>query len=232
MAGIPLPKAMAISAFVRDTGPSYTQIFNDTMGNLATPSDGFDPALSAIGALGDSLAAELAAETAKDTVGTAIGIYGGIDPTVYDLTLQGYSDLAIVGAGHITALESQTPPPILELPMSITFDGGIGAAPTQSTVDLGTVKLGSAPIDSTLGNWATHPDGTVIGITSAWVGNSTGGKWTVLSTYAENNNGFARGIYYVEFTPNAVGSFQAQVNVLTTVKGTSAITTFKVTVIP
>ena len=202
------------------------------MGNLATPGDGMDSALLDIGALADAFGAELAAEGAEDTVGQAISLFGALNPSGLDGSIAGYVGAMGAGADIVTRTDAMSTPLLLELPMSFGFDGGIGNAPVQQAVNLGTVKLGSQAIVTTIGTWETDPSGNSFGIIDAGVHNKTGGNWLVDRTEIDNNTGYSRGEYFVQFTPDTAGSFLAQVNVLSVVVGESTIITYTVTVVP
>jgi len=233
MGTVPLPIAISVAQFKAPEGePTYTEIFHATMGDLGSPTDGLDAHLAELQGVGDALAAEMAAEATLDNVGTAITLFGAIDPGGLDTSVAGFESTKPIGAAHLATLDAMGIPLLLELPMSANFDGGIGVAPTQLDVLLGTVKLGSPPIFSKIGKQTTDPSGVMTGIVDAEIFLTSGGTWQMTYDEVDRVSGYVIVTLGLEFTPDKVGDWLAQVNVLYVAVARRDIITYKVSVVP
>jgi hypothetical protein len=233
MTPIPRPQPLSLAPFVAPANePTYTQIFNETMGHFAGPDDGMGKAFADMGALSDALGAELAAEDTADNVGQALSLFAGVDTGNYDSTLTAYAATKDTGLGFLAGMEKASPPLLLELPMSIVFDGGIGAAPEQNTIDFGTVKLGSGPYAFFIGQGQVEPDGTLTGVLNVQFVGPGSDQWQLLDKNFTTHQGFVRDEYSIQFTPLFAGKFTLQINVTWAFPQKLQILTYTVNVIP
>lgn len=112
MAGIPLPKPFTVAPFVPDTGaPTFADIFDQTMGNIGTPHDGFDQLLSEMTALTDSAANLFAGDDAdmQSIADLALGFSDAIEGD-FLAGLQPAQDATDRALGEYTALTQPSAP--------------------------------------------------------------------------------------------------------------------------
>jgi hypothetical protein len=216
MATIPLPLRISVAQFKPPVGePTYTQIFDATMGDLGTPADGFDKNMADLGAIADALNGEMIAEAAIGSIDTALGVLGAVDLTPLDSHIGNYEAAASTG-NQIVADATQAAPPVLtELPISASFNAGVSAPPAQVSIDLGTLKLGSTPLTSVLGKFASDGAKLLAGMIQAQIYT---GDPAIFSVYTEH---FApQGIFHIngqwvfKVTPAKLGKFVAQLNTI------------------
>jgi hypothetical protein len=232
MPGIPLPGVVSVAQFVPPVGePSYSKIFNDTMGNLATPADGMDKALADLGAVADALNGEMVAESAIDNLGTAIGILPAVDLTSLDTHIGNY-EAAMPDGSQVVADSSNSAPPFLyELPITPNFIPGISAPPVQVSQDLGTMKLGSKPLVLELGGWFFDPHRGDLGQLYDVLASGDPAIYHLSTTYQVDRHNYPiSGKNYLNVTPAKVGTFVAQVNLLPGPNGAITLVTYTVTV--
>lgn len=232
MAGIPLPTLGAIPPFEPDTGPTYTQIFNDTVGTLGSDADGFPQLFAQLTALSSAFGVELAADQGIGPIATLGGVPGILDPAPLDGTIGNYVATIPTGEGIVTDIGGASPPDLNELPMASTFGEGISGVPGQLLHDFGTVKLNSPTQTFRIGQELITSTRVLEMISADQISGDTSVLNEVDDDQTSGPDGTGPIYHNMVMTPVKVGAFEAQVN---TIGGTAtgiAIWTFRVNVVP
>lgn len=231
MAAIQLPGVVSVAQFSPPVGePSYTQIFHDTMGDLGTPSDGFDKNMADLAALSDALNVEMVAEAAIDNLGTVLGIVGAVDLTPLDTHIANYEGTADAGNKILADAAGATAPALLELPISASFNGAAQAPPAQISVDLGTLKLNSPTFPSQIGTFTETIKLGKHGMFSVELVNGDTDIFSVGVNETVDRLGNGSGFWFIAVKPSKVGTFVAQVNTIGGVSAFLQIVTYTVKV--
>jgi hypothetical protein len=230
MLAIPLPKAISVAQFVPPVGePTYTDIYNETVGSAPDPSV-LDALLSEAGGLVDLMGQEIAGGVLDGALGAIGNVGAAFDPTSLDGNVGNYVAAIPAGRDALDGVGGLAIPGLLQLPISASFNGALGAPPKQSSVNLGTLKLGSAPLTISLGNYltvhgvshtyisATIPDGDPAIFSVSVVDNVNPNTDTGLT------------LFYFVVTPRKVGQFVGQLDVIGGTGGGGTIFTYTVTV--
>lgn len=210
--------------------PGFTQILQDTVGDVGGPGDGFDGIVSEVFGLIDALDA---ASAEQDAVLDAIlAQHQDIDTTPFDNTIQNYVGTFDAGNSIVTDSAALSPPDLLELPLSSTFGVGPSAPPHEVNQDFGTVKLSSVPQLFELGVLNYYPKTTTGLMLVTLVGGPTP-IFDIVEVDHLSRAGLGTATFFLRMTPAAVGAFVAQVNTISNSGqyGTQ-IFTFTVTVEP
>jgi hypothetical protein len=210
MASVPFPKPIPAPPFVPDTGPTFTQIFNDTLGNLGTDQDGYAALFAALQNLSNGFGAELAADQAIGPIAVLGGAPGLLDPTPLDTTIGNYVAAGATGDAILADAGSISEPQLLTLPIT-PGDGSTNFLPPgQKTHDFGSVKLGSPPVSVEYGSYTETQFGGDVGDSSkGFVVNAP--PFTEYFTYRDNAAGTETYVTFgVTMTPNTLGLFTAQ----------------------
>lgn len=210
MAGIPLPTPGAIPAFEPDTGPTYTQIFQDTIGALGSDADGFPQMFAQLTALSSAFGVELAADQAIGPVATLGGVPGILDPAPLDGTIGNYIAAGATGDAILATAASIVEPQLLTLPIT-PGDGSTNfLPPANATHDFGTVKLGSPPVSFQVGSYISDPfTGDTGDIPKDFTVQAP--PFTEWLTYTDIHQGTQQRVDFgITMTPLAVGQFTAQ----------------------
>lgn len=154
MPGLPLPAQVSVAPFVTDPSePTFTQIWDETMGNLGTPSDGFDSLLGQMIGLTDAIApiadldptdlgalVDVQTELGIDDAGLFVSQMASARGAV-DSALGIYSSVVTPGANPTPPVGGTPQPPA---------SGGGGTAqpctPASGAIDVGTLHLGDAAV--------------------------------------------------------------------------------------
>jgi hypothetical protein len=242
----PLNKAVFIDpldvtefiATPQNTSPGFTQDVIDTLGNAGDSTDGFDQLVAAVGQLIDGWDAATAAQDAD--LDAVLALAGTTNPAPLDTSFAGYVATIPYGQSLVDSAVQLVPPQLLQLPLSPNFNPSIPSPPALSSVDFGTVKLGSAPIVHLIGTstvtklgrhgiWnVTFADGdtaifqlrTVQGPPQKF-SDRTGNTWVDYDF-----------TYNLVMTPAKLGKFVAQVDSGSVPSAGFNIITFSVNVVP
>jgi hypothetical protein len=234
MPSLPLPSLVSIAQFdPGPPGPGYMDIFNSTMRNLATPADGFDPALIELAALSDGLGAELQSTSSlglPDSVGISLL---GTNPATLDGHMLEYVGSKDAGMAILMRAATTDTPPLREFPMDPSFDGGIGAPPTQKTINVGPLKLGSAPVRTLIGQQTSSANlGTTVGLLSVTLHDGDGAQNTiVVDDWTSGTGQLEKWTYFIVSTPLEVGVTFAEFNVISRDVPQNTILTLNLTVV-
>jgi hypothetical protein len=155
MVTIPLPKPIAVKPF--DPGPqgeTYSSIFADTMGNAATPTDGFYDKFGAMAALTDSV--RTIADLDPADVSSVSDLAAGFSQAIEGDLAQQIQPAADATDAALSTYAGLTQPPVNPTPP-------VGPPPTQppapspaqdcsapageQTTTLAAMKVGDAPVD-------------------------------------------------------------------------------------
>lgn len=234
MAAISLPRGISVAQFQPPVGePTYTQIFTATMGDLGTPADGLDKNMADLGAIADALNAEMIAEAAIGSVDTALGVLGAVDLAPLDAHIGNYEAAASTGNKIIADATQAAPSGLTELPIAASFNLGVATPVAQISIDLGTLKLGSAPITSILGLFSSDGSKILTGMVQAQF---YSGDPAIFSVYTEHfpPQGLFKinGRWVFKVTPAKQGTFVAQLNTIGGGASTLEIRTYTVKIVP
>lgn len=235
MPAIPIPQPISVAPFdPGPAGPTYTDIYNETVGKLSADFDSLDPALSTMLDISAALDAEQVADEGGGDFGSLSTGVTGFDPTSLDSNVAAYVATGATGQAHIDALSGAAPPVLRQLPMDPTFDGGIGAPPTQITINLGPVKVGSAPISIPLGTQTlTVQTQTYSGLQAAWLADGNVEFFQIVNSYWQNGSDtIEKDSYALLCTPSKVGTFFVEVDVTQDAQPRNTIMTVNLTVTP
>lgn len=221
------------------TSPTYTDIFNETMGDAATDADGMAVNLDEINALSDAFGGEINDVIGSLAAGAVDAAGAGLDLAPLDATIGRYVGTLDVGTGIVADASALAPPQLLEFPINPNFATQGIRPPVLSTIDIGTVVVGGAPYKHLIGSSTPTATGTrgttdvqlfggdadIFKITVVQgppekFQDKTGNRWT---DYPYS--------YYLVMTPTKAGQFIAQVNAGIVGVGFSIIT-FTVTITP
>ena len=213
------------------TDPGFTQLVNDTLGDLGTPADGFDGIITEVFGLVDALDA---ASTEQDAVLDAIvAQHQDIDPSALDNTIQNYVGTFDAGNAVLTSASGATPPFLGVLPLSTDpLAAGIPMAPSLVSFDFGTVKLGSPPLVYDIGTFEQGGQ-RPFGVSDINIVANTGMDITVQQSEKDSASGdIQRFHFWLAVTPSAVGTFTAEVTWLNTVQPVQTNLTLTINVVP
>lgn len=233
MGTFPLPAPLTVAPF--DPGPpsdSYSKIFADTMGNLATPDDGFDDALFSAGQITDAGQAFLApgdqnildASAAADTFATAdeaqLLIDGQAASDAVDASMSDFSTAIppAVAPGNPNLTNGNNPPPAPTCPntsISTPADGCIGVVAPGGTM----LQPGDAPevIDNygydpttnlaSMGAYFIQGFGGSDNVTAAQLVSVSGGRVVVTLASIFQGGAIQKNVAYLQFALDPAASF-------------------------
>lgn len=232
MAGIPLPAPFTFAPFVPDAGPTFTEIFNDTMGDLGTDADSFSSLFTQLQSLSNAFGGELAADQAIGPIATLGGIPGILDPAPLDTTIGNYVAASPTGDAILADVGNLSEPQLLTLPIT-PGDGSTNFLPPgQATHDFGTVKLNSGPVQIQVGAYTeTQFTGDVGDSSKGFVVQAP--PFTEWFNYVDRQQGTVTDVTFgITMTPLAVGQFTAQFEYVQGGNRQLIILTLTVNVIP
>jgi hypothetical protein len=154
MPGIPLPRAISVAQFAPPPSEqTYTQVFNETMGNAGTPDDGFDQDFAAITALTDSVSPIADFDPADlEAFSSVINLFGAGEGAALAVTYQSASDATDAALGTYVGLTqpstdpTQPVPPTGSNPPPTTSDDCINIPKGVAVVKLPPMNVGDAPL--------------------------------------------------------------------------------------
>jgi hypothetical protein len=229
---LPLPKPISPLSLDPGSGPTYTQIFHDTMGVAGTADDGYDLKAAELAGISSAFGVELNSDPLGGSLGTAGTLLGLLDTAPLDGHLADYVGTKEYGMGIVAAASGAQEPQLLTLPLT-PGDGSVAfIPPRQQTKDFGTVKLGSAPQAIELGRYeetqalgdvGDHPKSFVIGAP----------PFTEYFLYRDSADGSTIHVRFgVTMTPILVGQWTAQYEYVDGSNRQLVILTLAVSVIP
>jgi hypothetical protein len=230
MPGISLPQPISIAPLAPVSGePTYTDIFNATVGAAPDPST-LDPLLAEALTLALGLEAEVVSGALDGSIFSVTSFAGAVDSTLFDGHMADYVAAMPTGTQALTDLGNQSVPALLQLPISASFNGALGAPPTQQAVNLGTVPLGSNPITIPLGSYVVRK-GQTSTFVSAYVADGNPSIYMVEqinAVSASTDSGMVTLNLIV--TPQVVGTWVAQLDITGGIGGAASIITYTITV--
>jgi hypothetical protein len=205
-----LPTPISPLPFTPGSGPTYTQIFEETMGAAGTKDDGYDAAAAELLAVSTAFGAELKSDPLGVSLGSAAGLFGGVDPASLDAHMVGYVGTKEYGLGIVAAVGGVVEPPLLVLPLT-PGDGSVNFIPPQLlTHDFGMVKFGSAPQSYSVGGEVDDISGQVYGITVKGFVDAVPGVFDLRTVERDFTSGTVAFDYFIDMTPAIVGQWTAQ----------------------
>lgn len=195
--------------------PGFTQILQDTVGDVGGPSDGFDGIVSEVFGLIDALDASSAEQDA--VLDAILAQHQDIDTTPLDSTIENYVGTFPAGDSILTSAAGATPPFLGVLPLSTDpLAAGIPMPPAQVSFDFGTVKLGSPALTYDIGKFEQGGP-RPFGVSDISIVANTGMDITVQEEEKDSASGdIQRFHYWLQVTPSTVGAFSAEVTWLNT----------------
>jgi hypothetical protein len=230
---ITMPRLVSVAPFATPADvPTYTDIYNATVGKTSDHFDGLDAPLQGMAEIAAALDAEQIADAATDDLGAAAGAVAGVDLGSLDGHVSDYVATRDTGLALVSAAASAAPPVLRELPMDPTFDGGIGPAPTQTAINIGPLKLNSAPVSVALGH--SHPSNpNDLGIQDVWFADGDAEFFEIVTDVRETgSSGFETDTWSITVTPSRVGTFFAEFNKVQQTDPRNTILTLNLTVVP
>jgi hypothetical protein len=227
-----LPKPVLPVLFTPGAGPTYTQIFEETMGAHGTKDDGYDAKAAELAGISAAFGAELASDPLGGSLGTAATLLTIVDPATLDSHLADYVATKEYGMGIVTAAAAQVEPQLLTLPLTPGRPDVSFLPPSQLAHDFGTVKLASAPVTYELGEELVYADGRDTGINPIGFVLNAPGIFSESETDHTYNNGDVRYRWYLTMSPATVGQWTAQYEYINQFNRQLVILTLTVTVIP
>lgn len=220
------------------TGPTYTDIFNETLGAAATDADGFPEAVDKVNGLLDAFGSDVADTAAGIDIPGLIAQGSGLDIAPLDTTITNYEGTVPMGRQLVAATQALAPPDLLTFPIDPAFGPGLHAPPAQATVDLGTHRVVDGPFSYELGTWELINERVYrrLGIQFAVLSHGDSLIFRVnqvTTSFQRDPNGTTSdGYYALVITPATPGALIAQVSVAGGAYGTGTIVTFNLTLIP
>lgn len=232
MAGIPLPTPGAIPPFEPDTGPTYTQIFNDTIGDLGSDADAFPSLFAQLTALSSAFGVELAADQGIGPIATLGGAPGILDPAPLDGTIGNYVAAGATGDAILQTAGAIQEPLLLTLPITPGDGSTAFRPPIQNTHDFGTVHLGTATQSLFLGKETDTNTGQILGILPKGYVIVAPGIFGETSSETDTLDGTVHIDWTLTMSPAALGTFTAQYEYVNESSRQLVILTLTVNVIP
>lgn len=218
--------------------PGFTQDVIDTLGNQGDSTDGFEELLAGAGQLIDAWDAAAAASDAD--LDAVLTLLDATKPDNLDTSVAGYVSTIPYGASVVSDATLLAPPQLLEFPLNANMTvGGIAPPASQSAVDFGSIKLGSAPLVRFLGSSHSVKTGRsgvygialAVGDPAIWkIHEVQGPLYQVPLPGGAHFTGFDLTDSLV-VTPAKLGKFVAQVNIINSPALGFNVVTYTVTVV-
>jgi hypothetical protein len=214
--------------------PTYTEIYDKTVGALSAHFDSVDATLPVMADIVSALDAEQVADAASGTFDAATAAASGFDTASMDANVTAYEATAPISQEHIDAIGNSYPDILRELPMSATFDGAIGAPPTQTTIDLDPMSLNSAPHLIPLGTTTlTVQQQIYSGLQSAYFADGDMQFFEITEDYWQNGQDTIEKTFFsLVCKPLKVGKFFVELDVIQDFAPQHTILTVNMTVTP
>jgi hypothetical protein len=227
---LPLPTPISPLPFTPDAGPSYTQIFNDTMGAYDTPGGDMDVWLAQLAGISNAFGVELNSDPLGVSLGTAGIVLGGVNPATLDVHMSNYVASKEYGMGIVAAASGAVEPQLLTLPL--TPGDGISpfVPPSQQTKDYGNVKVGSFTQRLEIGQRIVTARKGVSGTRVIGFVIPNVPTFTLLEVETDTNTGNSTITYTILMNPVLVGQFTAQFEYIAPLTGALVILTLTVNV--
>jgi hypothetical protein len=207
---LPLPVPISPLPFTPGTGPTYTQIFEDTMGVAGTKDDGYDSAAAELAGISNAFGAELNSDPLGGSLGAAGIVLGGVNPATLDLHMSNYVATQEYGMGIVAAAAGAVEPQLLTLPLTPGDGSTQFIPPKQLTHDFGTVQLNSPVQGYFVGKETDTPTGQILGILTKGFVIAAPGIFSEASVETDTLQGFVHINWSIQMTPTRVGQWTAQ----------------------
>ena len=221
---------ISIAPFAAPQGqPTYTDIFNATLGAVPDPAS-LDVPLIGASSIVLQLGGEIDSGVLDGDIVTLGNIGGAFDPTSLDTNVGNYVAAVPLGAARLNDVGGIAIPALLQLPISAAFNGSLSAPPTQTNVNLGTMPLGGKPLSILLGSYLTVK-GRLVNYITASIADGDPAIFGLVhtSTYNANTNNGSDTFTFV-VTPSKPGTFLCQLDLVGGVGAAGTIFTYTVTV--